>query len=144
MLLIKNEGPEIVGTNFWKTEHAKAGMFHLSTNAGTIRLLIPTQWEDRFLPEIIECDYVIVSVGQCSYGRNTMCVEMIFERSDKDPLYLILESDQCSMVPGDPSPGEWKFSAWHLNPNNGEAEKISEKEAKWRAVAEIPCLQKWE
>lgn len=41
MIRIENDGPDIRATNYWQTEHARAGLCYLSGNAGTWRLLLP-------------------------------------------------------------------------------------------------------
>jgi len=38
---IENDGPDIVTTNYWTTEHEQRGLFYVSINAGTCRLLVP-------------------------------------------------------------------------------------------------------
>ncbi|MDX9788933.1 MAG: hypothetical protein RBT11_19320 [Desulfobacterales bacterium] len=39
LIQISNDGPEILSTNYWETEHAKKGFLYMSINAGAFRLL---------------------------------------------------------------------------------------------------------
>jgi len=41
MITIANDGPDIASTNYWATDHARAGIVYLSGNAGAWRLLMP-------------------------------------------------------------------------------------------------------
>ncbi len=42
MITVSNAGPLLVETNYWHTEHARAGYVYMSANAGAWRLLLPT------------------------------------------------------------------------------------------------------
>jgi hypothetical protein len=52
-LEIHNDGPEIVRTNYWRSDASLTGALLLSVNHGTLRLLVPPNAEHLFvlLPE---------------------------------------------------------------------------------------------
>lgn len=62
MLIIENQGQAIARTNYWDSDHAKAGYFFLSWNAGAGRLLMPDS-QKAALAEMRSAKYVIVSRG---------------------------------------------------------------------------------
>lgn len=41
MIETTNDGPRLVSTTYWSTEHARRGLLYLSVNAGAVRLLVP-------------------------------------------------------------------------------------------------------
>jgi hypothetical protein len=45
-LLIENNGPLILSTNYWESDLDRAGMLYCSINSGAFRLLLPRGWED--------------------------------------------------------------------------------------------------
>ena len=61
-LTITNDGPRILTTNYWDTEHARGGKYYCSVNAGAIRILVPPQ-RAADIEEWNACRYVIVSRG---------------------------------------------------------------------------------
>jgi len=56
---IANAGADIAGTNFWSTEYARKGFCFLSSNAGTLRLLVP-QAAETYLREISTAQKVTI------------------------------------------------------------------------------------
>ena len=67
MIHSENDGPEIVLTNYWEHEQAKAGFCFLSINAGCFRLLVPKFLKNLSVEELLQCawscEYVVVSCG---------------------------------------------------------------------------------
>jgi hypothetical protein len=62
MFEIINQGQSIQSTTYWDTDHARAGYFYLSWNAGTARLLVP-DIQKPLLREMQGTREVIVSRG---------------------------------------------------------------------------------
>ena len=62
MLEIRNQGQAILSTNYWDSDHAKAGYFYLSWNAGAGRLLVPDS-QKATLREMKGAREVIISRG---------------------------------------------------------------------------------
>ena len=48
VLVVENDGPEIVATNYWELPAAAAGKFLVSVNAGAFRLLKVRRGYRRF------------------------------------------------------------------------------------------------
>lgn len=51
MISIANEGPTVVSTTYWATEHAARGLLYASVNAGAVRVLVPPATE-RLLDDL--------------------------------------------------------------------------------------------
>ncbi len=49
LVTIANDGPKLVVTNYWDSEHAHAGLCYLSANAGVWRLLVPPEAETMLI-----------------------------------------------------------------------------------------------
>lgn len=45
MIHLVNDGPRLLRTSYWQTEHAARGYLYLSINAGAFRLLVPAPLE---------------------------------------------------------------------------------------------------
>ena len=84
---IKNNGPEILHTNFWSTEYSK-DKYLLSPNAGCFRLLVPRNLEHA-IKEMKECDYAIIStIKDPSLGK--LSLEILFEDHSDNPYCLFM------------------------------------------------------
>ncbi len=62
MIEIHNDGPRLVSTNYWQTEHADRGLCYMSVNAGCWRLLVPPPAEG-WLRDIRTADEVVITRG---------------------------------------------------------------------------------
>jgi hypothetical protein len=136
-LTITNDGPRIVATNYWETDHARAGKMYCSVNAGAIRILVPPA-----LAADVEdwngCRYVIVSRGPWPDMARPDAVELLFEDFSNSPYCLHLSRESFDLLPGDPGAKEWIISAWLPGPTH-----VFERPAKWRRVKRLPWLKAW-
>ncbi len=41
LVSITNDGPGVLETTYWSTEHARKGLLWVSVNAGAVRVLVP-------------------------------------------------------------------------------------------------------
>ena len=136
-LTITNDGPRIVATNYWDTEHARGGKFYCSVNAGAIRILVPPQ-RAADIEEWNACRYVIVSRGPWPQMALPDAVELLFEDFGDSPYCLHLEPRSLDLLPGDPGEKEWIVSGWLPGPT-----LAFERPAKWRRVKHLPWLKAW-
>jgi len=141
-LIIQNNGPEIIKTNYWKTSYAQAGKFYLSINARAFRLLVPDVASKLAIEgEMRTAVDIIISRGPWPAAGKPDGIEILFDDYSNAPFALQLSPEQVDRFPpaGDSGRDDLFFSAW-FHPCN----KILEYPALFRAVEEIPCLKKWE
>lgn len=139
---IKNEGQDIVSTNYWETEHARRGLYYLSINAGVFRLLVP----DAQVAEVadwLSAHEVIISRGPWPDAGKSDALEILFEDDSESPYVIHLSGEQIDRMPLDTdsdhkgNPPRWKFSAWT------QKGKVMELPCRYRLVKELPFLKKW-
>jgi hypothetical protein len=133
-LVIENNGPEILSSNFWDSETAS---FFLNANAGAARLLIP----DSRIDEIRKMTgtLVILSRGPRWPQADKDAIEIMFDDGSKTPHSIQLMEEQTDhLIPALMHGRNLKFSAWGKN-----AVKIFERPARFRMVIRLPCLEAW-
>lgn len=137
MLTIKNKGPELAETNYWDSEHARAGLFYLTWNADAGRLLVPDACTST-LQDMQTAKYVIVSRGPWPEQGGREGLELLFEDGSDAPYCLHLSAEQCDrLLPETDQGGGFEIVAWT---RAGRAEAWP---GKYRQVAQIPCLDPW-
>ena len=137
MLTITNNGSDLASTNYWDGEHARAGFFYLSWNAGAGRLLVP---DSRLadLQEMGTASYVIVSRGPWPARGAREGIELLFEDGSDAPFCLHLSAEQSDrLLPDVDQGGGFEIAAWT---RSGRAAAWP---GKYRKVAQIPCLDPW-
>lgn len=137
LIEFRNNGQEILQTNYWKTEHAKKGLVYLSWNAGAARLLVPKKIKSM-LKEIKDSKYVIISRGNwAEYDRDG--IEILFEDNSDSPYCLHITTDQTDrLLPETDQGGGFVVAIW-----TEEGKKYQFK-GKYREVDVIPFAQPWE
>lgn len=137
MLQIENKGQAITSTNYWDSDHAKAGYCFLSWNAGAARLLLP----DALKPALMDMrgsKYVIVSRGPWTAHGGREALELLFEDNSDSPYCLHLVAEQTDrLLPEDNQGGGFAVTVWT---RGGEKLRLP---GKYRTVAAIPCLEEW-
>lgn len=135
-MFFENDGALIRRTDFFDSNHAKAGKVFVSVNAGTLRLLIPSS-QAAIVQEIKSAKYVILSRGPWPAERQTDGFEILFEDESDSPFVLHLSTTSFDLLPADPDPGRgWRLSAWVEGPK-----KVGEWRCHYRRVAKIPWLK---
>ena len=89
MIQIGNQGQAIASTNYWATEHARAGLCFLSVNAGALRLLVPQAAADA-LVEMRTGRSVTVEPS-----ATPGCIDIVFEDGTQSPFALTIDKRQC-------------------------------------------------
>ena len=107
MITITNNGQAIAATNYWQTEHARAGMLYLSGNAGALRLLVPEAAEGM-IAEMRTGKRVTIEPTVLLPGRP--CVDLVFEDGTNTPFSVALDRRQIdrALQPGAGVP----FTVW--------------------------------
>ena len=142
MIEIANDGPEIVTTNYWSTEHARKGYVYLSTNAGCLRLLVP-EGSLPWLEDMRSAREVIVSRGPWPDADKDDAVELLFDDGTDEPFALHLSLEQADRLPlatdvdTPGTPPRWRFAAWT------DQGKELEFPARYRIVSKIPWLKEF-
>jgi hypothetical protein len=137
MFNLENNGPEIVSTNYWLTEHAQRGYVFLSINAGAYRLLVPNKLVSH-LPDMLSAKEVIVSRGPLpEYGKHD-ALEILFEDHSEWPFVMHMGTEQIDRMPADcDRKRSFDFLIW--TPEG----KMKEMPGRYRKVNRLPCGKPW-
>ena len=134
-MLIENDGPDIVASDYWDSQTAKNKFFFLSFNAGAARLLAPDSMI-RAVDEMKTAKLVIISFA---HGKNRDVIEILFDDDTASPLAMHIGSELTDqLLPPCDHGRDLTFSVWARN-----AVKLFEKPAKFRMVKMVPCLKPW-
>lgn len=143
LLKIENNGPELVDTNYWITEHAEKGFVYLSANAGCFRLLVPES-SGISIPDMQNgAQYVILSRGPWTQHGNLDALEILFEDHSDNPLAIHILRDQADLLPTDTEIDQhgqsqrWTIAVYTKNG------KQLELPVRYRTVKNIPYLKEW-
>ena len=135
---IRNDGPLIESTNYWATDLAAKGMFYISWNAKTARLLVPPS-QAPAIPEMETAEYVIITRGPWADAGGRMAWELLFEDNSDTPyaLHILAEQSDRQVPPSDMG-RHILFSAW------GPDRLLFKRPARLRSAARLPYLKPWE
>ena len=93
MISISNDGPSIMSTTYWATEHARRGLLYLSINAGALRLLVPDAVRGELIgslpPVGTECEAVI----------SPATVRVVWLDDPEQPYEIEIDARQCDRRP---------------------------------------------
>ena len=143
-LKIENNGPELVYTNYWITEHAKKGLVYLSANAGCFRLLVPESSGISISDMQNGAQYVILSRGLWAHQHGNLdALEILFEDHSDNPFAIHILRDQSDLLPTDTEVDQlgqsqrWSIAVYTKNG------KLLELPVRYRTVKTIPYLKEW-
>ncbi len=131
-ITISNAGAEIIGSNYFDSLWAEAGLCYLSGNAGAARLLIPDS-QTHTISAMRTGRFCVLTTG---LFKGVPCIEIMFDDGSRAPHAVIITQDMCDFS-FQPSRTAFKLSAWTRNG------KIGEWTAFERAAKRLPCLQPW-
>jgi hypothetical protein len=137
-LEIHNHGHLIISTNYWQSEHAAAGKFYASVNAGAIRLLVP-QSRRADIEDMRAAKQVILSRGPWPEQMLPDAVEILFDDLSDNPYVLHLSHESFDLLPAESD--QWIISVW--DEKKGRPHKSIERPCQWRRVPRIPWLRPW-
>lgn len=134
MFTFENQGQRLLKTNYWASEHAQAGYFFLSWNAGAARLLIPDAQKSA-LKDMKTAKEVIISRGKWQ-GRDAL--ELLFEDGTDSPYAIHLVSEQTDrLIPEEQQGGGFVVTLWTCG---GLKARLT---GKYRVVDTLPDLRPW-
>lgn len=134
---IQNNGPDIVSTDYWDSEHAQKGYCYLTWNAGAARLLVPDSLSPA-LTEMRTAKYVIISRGKWREKHDRDALELLFEDNTDSPYSMHIVAEQSDrLLPENNQGGGFIVTVWT------RAGKQLEFPGKYRKVSRIPCLKPW-
>lgn len=138
MIMIRNQGQRIISTDYWDSEHAQAGYFFLSWNAGAARILVPDS-QKSVLREMRGAKYVIVSRGPWATEQGPRdALELLWEDGTDSPFCIHLLAEQCDRaIPETEQGGGFVVAAWT---RSGQKHRWP---GKYRQVDCIPFLEPW-
>ena len=91
MISILNAGARLVSTDYWLTEHAKAGLVYLTGNAGALRLLVPAA-ALGMLAEMRTGQRV--TIERSLHSGAAGCVDIVFEDGSNSPFSVAVDTRQ--------------------------------------------------
>lgn len=137
MLTFGNKGQALIQTNYWDSDHAKAGCCFLSWNAGAARLLLPDALKPA-LRGMRQARYVIISRGLWAEQGGREALELLFEDKSDSPFCLHIVAEQTDrLLPEVDQGGGFPVTVWT---RGGEKLRLP---GKYRIVPTIPCLEEW-
>lgn len=104
MIEISNDGPAIRETNYWGTEHARAGLCYLSGNAGAWRLLVPPAAEG-LLAEMRTGKRATIEPSI----QQPRAWDVVFEDGTGSPFALAIDRRQVDRAM---EPGSCRLTVW--------------------------------
>lgn len=87
MIIVQNNGEELISTNYWETELALAGYFFVTANAGCLRVLVPPMHENS-IQEMRTGRRVLI---EPSIYEPRVALDFIFDDGTKNPFTLSIE-----------------------------------------------------
>jgi hypothetical protein len=132
VITIRNNGPELVATDFFDSAGARQGLCYLSWNAGAARLLLPDVWDNpSLLAELATGRLVVISRGKL---HGVEAYEIMFDDGSETPFAFHIDARQSDrLVPA--REGEFIATAWTRRG------KVGTWPARYRIVPTLPCLQ---
>lgn len=136
-LVIGNKGQAIASTNYYDTEPASRGMYYLSWNAGTGRLLVPDS-QKATVREMRSATYVIVSSGPWEERGGVPAFELVFEDHSDTPFVITIAlTDSDRLLAVTDQGGGFYIAVWT---RGGLKLRLP---GRYRQVAQLPCMEEW-
>ena len=138
---ITHDGPRLVSTDYWSSEHAAHGLLYLSINAGAFRLLLPpTQMES--LIDMRTAREVIISRGPWPDQHRADAFELLFDDGSSSPFVLHLDSRQVDRLPADrDARKDYRCTVWTPDPATGAPSCVLDLPAYYRLSKRLPDLR---
>jgi hypothetical protein len=139
LITVKNDGQKLIDTNYWQTEHCKAGYAYMTLNAGAYRLLVPPV-NHKWLDEIRTAKEVVISRGAWPQANKKEAFEVMFEDFTDNPFAIYMDQVQWDRLPAKSDKG-WKGEL-HIYIEASPVPAFVLDRVFYRVVKEIPCLKK--
>ena len=139
LLTITNHGPLLTASNYWGSEWNARGLYLLSPNAGTLRLLVPAI-RSVDIAEMRTAKEVVVRMGYDRKEGRPM-TEILFDDRSATPFVLYLSDEQWQHMPAEGDfPRPIEVTVWEGR--RGEPHKVLGRPG-WLDRSELPCLKPW-
>lgn len=141
-LVIENDGPAIIRTNYWDLPECRAGKVLVSLNAGAIRVLLPPSAEPA-IPDMMAAAGCAFSRGPWPEMRLPDACEILFDDGSDSPFAFHLTRGAVDRWPTpEDQAREWVLTCW-TRPQWGAPVKALDLPCRYRIVAALPCLRPW-
>jgi hypothetical protein len=139
IIIMTNDGPKLVETNYWQTSNAKVGLYYLSTNAGCSRLLVPPSEAHPAKIADMTRNVREVVLTRGAWQGVADCVEVMFEDGSQSPFCLHLDPKQVDRRWLPSNEGKrWRFAIYT------ELGKVADfSRCFLRSRATLPCVEPW-
>jgi hypothetical protein len=137
-ITVENDGQEIVSTNYWQTENATRGYCYITTNAGAIRLLLPSV-RKVWLDDMRTAKEVVISRGPWPDAGKQDAVEILFDDHTENPFAINTSIEQWERIPPDNEQG-WK-GVFHVYIEISPIPILAFDRVFYRRVRKIPWLK---
>jgi hypothetical protein len=144
LIEIRNDGGKIIWSNFWQTEFNERGLFFLSINARTVRLLMPKRRTPAIL-EMTTAKHIVLTRGRY---ENKDAVELLFDDGSDQPYGLWIDGGQTDRL-WPPSEDGTKLPFLLYGPRIDGATVTSEPFEYWTSTAylrrapKLPFMAAW-
>ena len=137
MIQIKNRGMALEWSDYWDSDHARAGYCYLSWNANAARLLVPDK-QKALLQEMAGAREVLISRGQWPEQGGRDGIELLWEDGSDNPFCLHLVAEQCDRLV--PAADQGSGITVIVYTRGGEEGRWP---GRYRIVSKIPWLLPW-
>lgn len=139
-LKICNSGPEILSTNFWDSDIARAGKFIVSVNAGHLRLLVPDNMHPALADMLVGADHVqITALPSDRWVEGRFCTQWLFEDFSESPFMLEFSpGNYAGLRPAWPNGDSRRVSFWIRR--NGNPYCYAELPVRWTVTPRLKDL----
>lgn len=91
LISISNKGPAINASNYWDSPMARAGKYAISTNAGTVRVLVPDNLQQQLADMLRGVSWIEVrALPLAQWPEDGVCTQWLFEDFSSSPYLLAL------------------------------------------------------
>lgn len=143
MITIRSEGPRLLSTNYWSTEHARRGLAYLSVNAGAFRLLLPAALVTSVLTEIAAAPLVATVITRGRLPSGAEAYEVLWDDGSDEPFSLTVDVRQADrLVPASETGRAVALALYGPGPSDESVALLRSDEAHFRC-APLPCLRPW-
>jgi hypothetical protein len=140
-LVVENDGPLLVGSNYWGLPMARAGKILVSTNAGAFRLMVPRSLEYA-IAEMNTARECVVSRGPWPNFPLEDGFEILFDDCSANPFALHLSPGSFDRLPTDEDIGiPWTLAVYTAPRRSGRPHRAFQRPCWYRRVPRIPWLK---
>ncbi len=112
-IIIKNDGKEIISTNYFDSKLNKRGKYYISLNAGAFRLLIPDVYVDEIKRELKLAKRIVITRKALQIDAEVQGFEILLDDKSEDPYIFQFSENSFDRIPEKNDENKtFFFSAW--------------------------------